>query len=99
MTDENKSETKPETKPDDKTIEKRISWLRNPRNRGIINGVAVFGIMCISQVDGLFADPRPLNARDIAAYAVTGLVVGVLLYSYYNWRERRAKRKESEKDT
>ena len=68
-------------------------WLETPKGRAIINAVSLTVLLAITQHFGYIAPGPPVTLENIILYGIYGVVVGLLMYVWTDFRLRRRRKK------
>ena len=80
------------------TNEPELRWMETPKGRAIINAVSLTVLLGITQHFGYIAPGPPVTLENLILYAIYGIVVGLLMYIWTDFRiKRRRKKIEAEK--
>lgn len=80
------------------TNEPELRWMETPKGRAIINAVSLTVLLGITQHFGYIAPGPPVTLENLTLYGIYGIVVGLLMYIWTDFRiKRRRKKIETEK--
>ena len=77
----------------DRSGERQLRWIETPIGRGVINGVALVVLLCLTQQLGWTEPGPPVRLQNIQVYALYGLAVGVIMYLWTYYRIQRDQRR------
>ena len=73
--------------------EPELRWIETPKGRAIINAVSLTVLLAITQHFGYIAPGPPVTLENIILYGIYGVVVGLLMYVWTDFRLRRRRKK------
>ena len=73
--------------------EPELRWIETPKGRAIINAVSLTVLLAITQHFGYIAPGPPVTLENIVLYGIYGIVVGLLMYVWTDFRLRRRRKK------
>ena len=73
--------------------EPELRWIETPKGRAIINAVSLTVLLAITQHFGYIAPGPPVTLENIILYGIYGIVVGLLMYVWTDFRLRRRRKK------
>jgi amino acid permease len=76
------------TRRDEATAEK-LSFMRRPLWRGVMNGVALAGLILVFRSYGILQPAQPLTQNDYVEAAVAGAFFTVIMYFWTMWTNKR----------
>ena len=80
------------------TNEPELRWMETPKGRAIINAVSLTILLGLTQHFGYIAPGPPVTLENLILYGIYGIVVGLLMYIWTDFRiKRRRKKIETEK--
>ena len=73
--------------------EPELRWIETPKGRATINAVSLTVLLAITQHFGYIAPGPPVTLGNITLYGIYGVVVGLLMYVWTDFRLRRRRKK------
>ena len=73
--------------------EPELRWIETPKGRATINAVSLTVLLAITQHFGYIAPGPPVTLENIILYGIYGVVVGLLMYVWTDFRLRRRRKK------
>ena len=73
--------------------EPELRWIETPKGRATINAVSLTVLLAITQHFGYIAPGPPVTIENIILYGIYGVVVGLLMYVWTDFRLRRRRKK------
>tara|TARA_Y100000589_G_scaffold193351_1_gene182968 strand:+ start:384 stop:677 length:294 start_codon:yes stop_codon:yes gene_type:complete len=73
--------------------EPELRWIETPKGRATINAVSLTVLLAITQHFGYIAPGPPVTLENITLYGIYGVVVGLLMYVWTDFRLRRRRKK------
>ena len=73
--------------------EPELRWIETPKGRATINAVSLTVLLAITQHFGYIAPGPPVTLENIILYWIYGVVVGLLMYVWTDFRLRRRRKK------
>ena len=73
--------------------EPELRWIETPKGRATINAVSLTVLLAITQHFGYIAPGPPVTLENIILYGIYGIVVGLLMYVWTDFRLRRRRKK------
>ena len=70
-----------------------LRWIERPKGGAIINAVSLTVLLAITQDFGYIAPGPPVTLENIVLYGIYGIVVGLLMYVWTDFRLRRRRKK------
>ncbi len=73
-----------------------LRWIETPKGRAIINAVALTLLLTLTQHFGYIEPGPPVTFDSFSLFAAYGLIVGVIMYFWTDFRLKRRRRKLAE---
>ena len=73
--------------------ELELRWIETPKGRAVINAVSLTVLLGLTQHFGYIAPGPPVTLENIILYAIYGIVVGLLMYVWTDFRIKRRRKK------
>ena len=73
--------------------EPELRWIETPKGRGIINAVSLTTLLAITQHFGVLEPGPPVRLENMIQWGIMGIVVGLLMYVWTDFRLRRRRKK------
>ena len=73
--------------------ERELRWIETPKGRGIVNAVALTGLLTLTQHIGVLDPGPPVRLENFLVYLVMGIVVGILMFCWTDFRIKRQRKK------